>query len=91
MLAQHIMLDEEEVSKKKKMRKSHHPRVSALNGTCPEWNVGEWRVMESGCPDFALRLPIGWLIQRSDRLASSAPIGWLPALRLAGFQCSDWP
>ena len=45
MLAQRIMLDEEEVSKKKKMRKSHHPRVSALNGTCPEWNVVEWRVM----------------------------------------------
>ena len=48
--------------------------------------VVEWRVMEGnwgGCPAFALRLLIGWL--PALRLAG------FPALRLASFQGSDWP
>lgn len=32
-------------------------------------------VMRGWLTDFALRLPIGWLIQDSDWLASRAPIG----------------
>ena len=64
---------------------------------CPEWNVVESGFMQtkSALPWMErsgrriMERKLGWVsgfrFTASDWLASSAPIGWLPALRLAGF------